>query len=309
MDGLALKLQFLNHGGHIVTPSLERRAVTTSAPAKKTCGYYSGDPSRQRTAEAGFDCRVDVSRALWGFCTTTVISAGDCNFAGACFDRDSCLEGCGKLGFTKIPTMTCTSSGFCSTALLDSGRDQTYSHIACGSVATTETLLAAPTAPLVTSTEQPPTSVSTTASPSPSPTPSTSPSTISSGTGAAPTPSSADGRSPASAPSQDSSTSLPPATTAQSGEAGNATPNNTGAIIGGVIGGLAMICLTIFAIVYLFRRGQRRRSEAKTQQQTPGPQEVEYITNSYRENKTPRYPVELHSTPRALSYGPVELYG
>ncbi|KAK8055079.1 hypothetical protein PG993_000306 [Apiospora rasikravindrae] len=222
MDALALNLQFLNHGGHIVTPSIERRAVTTSAPAKKTCGYYDGDPSRQRTAEEGFDCRVDVSRALWGFCTTTVISAGDCNFAGACFDRDACLEGC---------------------------------------VAST-------------------------------------------------TPSSVDDTSPASAPSQDSSTTLSPETTTQSGEAGNTTPNNnTGAIIGGVIGGLAMICLTIFAIVYLFRRGQRRRSEVKTQQQTPGPQEIEYITNSYHENKAPRYPVELHSTPRAPSYAPVELHG
>ncbi|KAK7950959.1 uncharacterized protein PG986_006687 [Apiospora aurea] len=246
MDGLALKLQFLNHGGHIVTPSLERRAVTTSAPTKKTCGYYNGDPRRQRTAEAGFDCRVDVSRALWGFCTTTVISAGDCNFAGACFDRDSCLDGCGKLGFTNIPTMTCPSGDF----------NRTAPYICIDNC-----------------------------KPKPKP------------------------KSPASAPSQVSSTSLSPATTAQSGEADNATPNNTGAIIGGVIGELAMICLTVFAIVYLFRRGQRRRSEAKTQQQTSGPQEVEYITNSYRENKTPRYPVELHSTPRAASYGPVELHG
>ncbi|KAK8020056.1 non-ribosomal peptide synthetase [Apiospora arundinis] len=107
MDALASKLQFLNPGGNAPTPSFERRAVTTSEPSKKTCGYYNGDPNRQRTAEAGFDCRVDVSRGLWGFCTTTVISAGDCNFAGACFDRDACLEGCGKVGYSNMPTMTC----------------------------------------------------------------------------------------------------------------------------------------------------------------------------------------------------------
>ncbi|KAK8050197.1 hypothetical protein PG994_011927 [Apiospora phragmitis] len=93
-------------------------------------------------------------------------------------------------------------------------------------------------------------------------------------------------------------------------EAGNATPNNTGAIIGGVIGGLAMICLTIFAIVYLFRRGQRRRSEAKLQtQQMPGAQGAEYNASSYAENKGPRYPVELHSSPRARNDAPVELFG
>lgn len=105
MDALVSKLQLLGPGRNIITPSLERRVATTSEPAKKTCGYYNGDPSRQRTAEAGFDCRVDVSRGLWGFCTTTVISEGDCNFAGAYFDHDACLEGCGKLGYTNIPTM------------------------------------------------------------------------------------------------------------------------------------------------------------------------------------------------------------
>ncbi|KAK6842867.1 hypothetical protein PG987_003727 [Apiospora arundinis] len=303
MDALALKLQFLNPGGNAPTPSFERRAVTTSEPSKKTCGYYNGDPNRQRTAEAGFDCRVDVSRGLWGFCTTTVISAGDCNFAGACFDRDACLEGCGKVGYSNMPTMTCTSSGFCSTALLDSGRDQTYSYIACGSVPTTITLLAAPTAPLTTST-QPQTSKSKVPSPSPSPSQGAS----SSGISISATSATSDG-SPATAPVQDSSALHPQATTTESRAADNATPNNTGAIIGGVIGGLALICLTVFATVYLLRRGQRRRSEAKAQQ-TPATQGIEHNTGVYAENKPPRYPVELHSSPRAPpSYPPVELHG
>lgn len=69
-----------------------------------------------------------------------------------------------------------------------------------------------------------------------------------------------------------------------------------------------MISLTIFAIVYLFRRGRRRRSETKTQQ-TPEAQDVEYNVNNYVEYKTPRYPVELHSSPRAPSYTPAELHG
>ncbi|KAK0614019.1 hypothetical protein B0T14DRAFT_437951, partial [Immersiella caudata] len=63
--------------------------------------YFSGDPSRIRTAETGFDARVDIERSLWGFCPTFVISAPDCGLAGNCVDRHSCPRGCGKgLGLT-----------------------------------------------------------------------------------------------------------------------------------------------------------------------------------------------------------------
>ncbi|KAK7924331.1 hypothetical protein PG985_006385 [Apiospora marii] len=196
--------------------------------------------------------------------------------------------------------MMCTSSGFCSTALLDSGRDQTYAHIACGTVQTTETLLAAPTASLATSTS-PGTSVPAPTSPGPSP--------ISSGTAASTTSLPFD-NNPSTLDTLPQDSNSPPQTTeTQSGAAGDTTPNNnTGAIIGGAIGGLAMICLTIFAIVYLFRRGRKRRSEAKTQQ-PPEAREFEYNTSSYAEYKTPRYPAELHSSPRAPIYAPAELHG
>ena len=189
-----------------------------------------------------------------------------------------------------LTIQTSTTSGVCSTVLLDSGIDQTYSYVACGSVPTTETLLAAPTAasaPLTTSTQH-------LASKSAIPDQSTylSTNSISNTT-----------------PSRDNGPLLPQATTAQSRGADNTAENNTGAIIGGVICGLALICLTIFAIVCLFRRGQRRRSESKTLQM-PVIQGLEHNSGIHAENKARRYPVELSSSRRAPpSDHPVELHG
>jgi hypothetical protein len=62
-----------------------------------TCGYKNGDLSLPRTAEPGFDCRVDTANGIWGFCTTTVVVATDCWLAGYCVDSESCSDGCGRL--------------------------------------------------------------------------------------------------------------------------------------------------------------------------------------------------------------------
>ncbi|KAI0011469.1 hypothetical protein F4779DRAFT_615489 [Xylariaceae sp. FL0662B] len=130
---------------------LRFRDVTTQM---STCGYADGDPSRPRTAEPGFNCRVDISRGLWGFCPTTVVSASDCGLAAACADSAACSTGCGMIGVSDVTTFFCSDSdsSFCSTVLLDSGVDQTFSYIACGSEAKTETLLAVATTPITTTT-------------------------------------------------------------------------------------------------------------------------------------------------------------
>jgi hypothetical protein len=36
--------------------------------------------------------------------------------------------------------------------------------------------------------------------------------------------------------------------------------SNTGVIIGGALGGLALICITVFAVVFILRRGAKKRS-------------------------------------------------
>lgn len=71
-----------------------------------TCGYENGDPKKLRTANPGFDCRVDTMNGLWGFCPVTVIAATDCGLAGSCVDQGSCSSGCGKTANTELTTFT-----------------------------------------------------------------------------------------------------------------------------------------------------------------------------------------------------------
>lgn len=83
---------------------LRQRAITTEM---STCGYESGNPTLIRTANSGYDCRVDTARGLWGFCPTTVISASDCGLAGYCVDTGKCSTGCGTLsGESTVTTFT-----------------------------------------------------------------------------------------------------------------------------------------------------------------------------------------------------------
>ncbi|KAI1077918.1 hypothetical protein F5B20DRAFT_247524 [Whalleya microplaca] len=229
---------------------LRFRAITTQM---STCGYYNGDPSKVRTADSGYNCRVDITKGLWGFCPTTVISARDCGLAGACIDRASCSKGCGILGDADVTTFSCTETGapLCSTALLDSGVDQTYSYIACGPAATTDTLLAVATSPSTSST-----TTSSAASSSSDSTPGSSPGSSTT----SPT-------SPASVASEATDTAQAQPMIATS------TPN-TGAIIGGVIGGLALVCGTVLAVVFLLRRGRRKRQEAQEVAGVPTTQSV-----------------------------------
>jgi len=58
--------------------------------------FFSGDASKSRTAEVGFNARVDIDRRLWGFCPIGVFVASDCGLAGNCVDRHAWSKGCGK---------------------------------------------------------------------------------------------------------------------------------------------------------------------------------------------------------------------
>lgn len=71
-----------------------------------TCGYLNGDPSKPRTANAGYNCRVDTQNGLWGFCPTSVIAASDCGLAGSCVDDFKCSKGCGFVDKTQLTTIT-----------------------------------------------------------------------------------------------------------------------------------------------------------------------------------------------------------
>lgn len=108
------KCRAWNHGNTLPTlaPQLIQRNATefdkraVIQTEMSTCGYENGDPKKIRTANPGFDCRVDTMNGLWGFCPVTVIAATDCGLAGSCVDHGSCSGGCGKTADTKLTTFT-----------------------------------------------------------------------------------------------------------------------------------------------------------------------------------------------------------
>jgi hypothetical protein len=100
---------------------LNLRAITTSA----TCGFVDGDPTKPRTADEGYDCRVEVLEGLWGFCSSNIIAATDCGLVGACEDGSSCAGDCGDsesiLGVTTITWYVSTCSAMQSLMMIDFG--------------------------------------------------------------------------------------------------------------------------------------------------------------------------------------------
>ncbi|KAH6695171.1 hypothetical protein F5X68DRAFT_29020 [Plectosphaerella plurivora] len=287
---------------------LQKRSITTEL---STCGYFKGDPNRPRTADSGYNCRIDVRNGLWGFCPTSVVAASDCGLAGSCYDTARCSTGCGMTERTDLTTFSCEKD-FCSIAVLTFGVDQTYSYIACGARAVTEHYLGSPTAaaaePTTTSTSEPPPTSSkpspsseseaqatTSSSPPPSSLPSetTPPPTPSFSDISAPSPSSSDTSAPAS---NDNQQQQPPQ---------NEADIPIGAIIGGVLGGVALLCGTIIAVVFLLRRRSARAPSRDGHRPAPGArQEARHQTPSPDwEKQKQHYLVSSGWGPQELSSG------
>lgn len=134
----------------------------------------------------------------------------------------------------------CSPSGstdFCSTALLVNGPDQTYEYIACGATATTQILLPNPTSADITSTI----TSTTTAAPNPSPT-----SEIQS----------SNPQTPASDPTAGPSS---PTASNMEGSPGS-SQTNIGAIVGGVVGSIVVICTTIFGVFWIRRKNNTKKA-------------------------------------------------
>ncbi|KAK6614117.1 hypothetical protein H4I96_00438 [Botrytis cinerea] len=195
-----------------VPVQLRARQTTSFA---SLCGYSNGDIEIPRTAEPGYACREDTVNNLWGFCPNTIAEATNCDFVGYCVDDGTCSTGCGRSSLTQLH---CTNAmPYCSTALLVS-EEQTYTYLTCATSPTTNFYLVNPTSNSVSTVSSASTSqVSTTQYYS----------TIV-------------GATSSSAPSAQSTSAQ--STSAQSTSA-KASPNNVGAIVGGVLGGLALILL------------------------------------------------------------------
>ncbi|KAF5619495.1 hypothetical protein F52700_11778 [Fusarium sp. NRRL 52700] len=211
---------------------LEPRAISTEL---STCGYLDGDPKKKRTADSGFNCRVDTRNGLWGFCPTTVLIASDCGLAGSCVDRHDCSDGCGMTGSKGLTTFTCDRTSFCSMALLTFGVDQTYSYIACGTKATTDHYYITPTIGITTTSESSELSTSETSQTS--------------------TDTSSDTASTTTDITQSASTEAI-SSSSEGEDSSGSSPPKLGAIIGGVIGGLVVICGTIITAIFLLRRNR-----------------------------------------------------
>ncbi|XP_014556195.1 hypothetical protein COCVIDRAFT_38247 [Bipolaris victoriae FI3] len=256
-----------------------------------TCGYLDGNPKSSRTADPGYGCRVDTARGLWGFCPTTVISASDCGLAGFCVDSHSCTSGCGRLSDrTDVTTFSCEPKQFCSTVLLLNGPDQSYEYIACGAKAGTDTLLAAPK-----SVEASTTSTSTS---------SATQTTIASSS--TPVPSSAItssiSQSASTATQQSPLASLPSSTPPVSASSSSNSPN-IGAIVGGVIAALTVICLTILGVLLIRRKHLIAHKTAKLPDYTYDGQSAPTMDTAYGSVRGPKgYQWDS-------SHGPVEMQG
>lgn len=158
---------------------------------------------------------------------------------------------------------------FCSVALLTFGVDQTYSYIACGPKGITDHYYITPTVDATTTSD---TSETTTSSESSEISTTTSQET--------------------SAPIQSSTveSSTEPTTSVPSQEASNDTskdqenssPSTIGPIIGGIIGGLVVICGTTIAVVYLRRKNRYKPSPKSDISPAASP------PWSYNETKPPR---------------------
>jgi len=68
-----------------------------------TCGFLNGDPSSPLMPGEDYDCKIDTTQGIWGFCPTTVRAAGDCGLVGFCYDAGPCSKGCGDSNLRDNP--------------------------------------------------------------------------------------------------------------------------------------------------------------------------------------------------------------
>lgn len=191
---------------------------------------------------------------------------------------------------------------FCSTATLIFGPDQSYDYVDCARSAGKVTYFVSPTKqdapPSTTSTQSstPPTTSLTASSAIPQSTVSSVTSTTTASSNASTNPPSAANTGPT-----DPTNRIQGASQTEGSNSSNSTTNNTGAIIGVVIGGLALVVFCVIAVVYILRHNLARRQKVgqKTQSHSPDVMvDVKYPTGGWG-------PAELSAGRRAPAELPV----
>ncbi|KAF2176294.1 hypothetical protein K469DRAFT_700208 [Zopfia rhizophila CBS 207.26] len=235
-----------------------RRDDSIQTESLSICGYHNGDPNLGRKAPPGFNCRVDAKAGYWGYCPNTVTAVSDCNIPRSCSD-DHCSDGCGESGASNVLTCMGTKP-FCFVDLLVAGPDQSYTNYQCHTVAGRATYFAALTV-------TPPSTVSTSPA-APQITPSIT------------------------EPSSTAQSSVPTSTVVAEP---TKSSSRIGAIIGGSVGCIGLICISIVIIFYLRRRApkpsRKADSDAATETQILEQPEEMLPEQNFGELEQP--PVEL----------------
>ncbi|UNI22962.1 hypothetical protein JDV02_008805 [Purpureocillium takamizusanense] len=206
-----------------------------------TCGYLNGDPRKPRFAPSGSAC--NWSSTYWGFCATSDLDK--CTIYATCIDSYGCSGGCPGPTKTKDNTaITCPSGQYCSTALLSYNVQQTnaigsYTFVTCGVEAATAHYIVSPTMLLV----------DTSAIPTNSNAPTQGQQGTATNKGASP-----EGGGAATSSAQ-------PSAIASGG--GQQQSTSVGAIAGGVVGALAVLCGVALAVFFIVRRQRRKVEEEK----------------------------------------------
>ncbi|EAQ84570.1 predicted protein [Chaetomium globosum CBS 148.51] len=217
------------------TPPAQRR---DTGPGTSTCGFLEGDPSKPFVAPQGFNCRLDTLNVY---------------VAHTLLNRSSGRDGN-------------ASAKFCSMAVLIVNPGLSFDYIDCAQSPGEATYFLTATAFLDASavipspsSSSPPPSSSLASSSSASSQSSSQPSSLS--------PSSPSRSVPSTVLSTTNSSPLsetpPPTPGLNSGNGGDggSSTNNTGAIVGGVLGGLALVLGSAVALVYLLKHSRGRRAE------------------------------------------------
>ncbi|KAK4445896.1 hypothetical protein QBC34DRAFT_383812 [Podospora aff. communis PSN243] len=198
------------------------------------CGYVSGDARSPFGCAASSTCRTDTRVSVIHCCPATPAAGVTCVAMTACLDRTAfnSLTATRVTSLTPIPFET----GWCTVSLYTSCVQYVYGSVPVSGFSWLQCGAQATREVALLSATTGGTETTTTSTPSPPPPPG-SPAT------ATPTP------TPVPAP-------------------GNSTP--VGAIVGGVIGGLAVIGLIILGLFYI-----NRRSKNKPEPDPPAPQQPE----------------------------------
>jgi hypothetical protein len=192
--------------------------------------------------------------------------------------------------------MVSDQSQFCSTVLLINGPDQSFEYIACGAEATTARLLPVPNTTVATTTPSSLTSV---------------PNSSVTGSTSLPTATVVQSSSVLGSSSSFGTTSASVSSTADPVSASTQKePMNIGAIVGGAIGGLTVICLTVLGIVLIHVRrkhGVEGKSMLPSNHSLHGRDEPGGVQKTYNWDSS-HGPVEMYSG-HHIDIAPVELPG